>query len=289
VSYEANIAHGVQRAFDRANEMVLDAAAARYIIFSDQHKGQRDGADDFLASEPAYNAALRFYLEQGFTLFALGDVEELYENRAQPVLRAYSGTLRIEREFFRLGRYFRFWGNHDDHWSATGTVQRLLGPIFGTGIQVLEALRLKVIDEGKILGTLFLVHGHQGTFFGDRFRWMARPLVRYLWRPFQRLTRIRVTTPSTNYQFRLRHDGAMRAWAEAQPELVMIAGHTHHPVFDVSAPGYFNSGCCSFKDGTITGIEIVGGEIRLVRWPNAKGELKAEVVASAGLRKVFGR
>ena len=31
-------------------------------------------------------------------------------------------------------------------------------------------------------------------------------------------------------------------------------------------PCYFNSGCCSFKDGDITGIEIVDGRINLVKW-----------------------
>ena len=31
-------------------------------------------------------------------------------------------------------------------------------------------------------------------------------------------------------------------------------------------PSYFNSGCCCFVDGDITGIEIADGEIRLIKW-----------------------
>ena len=31
-------------------------------------------------------------------------------------------------------------------------------------------------------------------------------------------------------------------------------------------PCYFNTGCCSFSDGDITGIEIAHGEIRLIKW-----------------------
>ena len=31
-------------------------------------------------------------------------------------------------------------------------------------------------------------------------------------------------------------------------------------------PSYFNSGCCAYSDGSITGIELSGGELRLVRW-----------------------
>jgi hypothetical protein len=31
-------------------------------------------------------------------------------------------------------------------------------------------------------------------------------------------------------------------------------------------PSYFNSGCCCYNDGNITGIEIAGGKISLVKW-----------------------
>lgn len=31
-------------------------------------------------------------------------------------------------------------------------------------------------------------------------------------------------------------------------------------------PGYFNSGCCCFSDGDMTGIEIENGFIRLIKW-----------------------
>ena len=36
-------------------------------------------------------------------------------------------------------------------------------------------------------------------------------------------------------------------------------------------PSYFNSGCCCFDDGTITGIEIAEGFIRLVKWSTVNG------------------
>jgi len=36
-------------------------------------------------------------------------------------------------------------------------------------------------------------------------------------------------------------------------------------------PSYFNTGCCCFSDGDITGIEIAGGCIRLIKWSEIKG------------------
>ncbi len=39
-----------------------------------------------------------------------------------------------------------------------------------------------------------------------------------------------------------------------------------HSDFKGMSPCYFNTGCCCYSDGTITGIEISGGKIRLIKW-----------------------
>lgn len=42
-------------------------------------------------------------------------------------------------------------------------------------------------------------------------------------------------------------------------------------------PSYFNSGCCSFADGDITGLEIIDESIRLVKWDkNMKTVIQSE-------------
>src|SRR5215211_2783982 len=38
------------------------------------------------------------------------------------------------------------------------------------------------------------------------------------------------------------------------------------PPIPIDPPCFFNTGCCSFGDGDITGLELADGEIRLVRW-----------------------
>lgn len=38
-------------------------------------------------------------------------------------------------------------------------------------------------------------------------------------------------------------------------------------------PCYFNSGCCSFSDGDITGLELAESEIRLIKWSDEKRSL----------------
>ena len=41
---------------------------------------------------------------------------------------------------------------------------------------------------------------------------------------------------------------------------------------------YFNSGCCCFDDGDITGIEIADGCIRLIKWQYGKGKTNERLV-----------
>ncbi|HEU4562131.1 MAG TPA: hypothetical protein VFS20_30160 [Longimicrobium sp.] len=222
----------VERIKDQA-AVPFDAAKDRWVIFSDMHKGARNHADDFRRCEKAYNAALAWYLRMGYTLVVLGDVEELWEERPGPVIRTYERTLEIESRFHRAGRYLRFWGNHDDLWSHEGPVKRFLGPIFGEELQVREAAMVNVVEGGQPLGRLFLLHGHQGTSDADpeRIGWVARAFVRFVWRPIQRAFKVSLNTPAKDFLLRHKHSVAMYQWALSQPQLALIAGHTHQPVF----------------------------------------------------------
>ncbi len=51
-------------------------------------------------------------------------------------------------------------------------------------------------------------------------------------------------------------------------------------------PCYFNSGCCSFSDGDITGIEIEEGHIRLVKW-SLHSETNRIILEDGDLKKIF--
>ena len=81
-AYLKEISGGLDRAAEHADEQAFDPATERIVIFSDHHRGTGDAADDFRRCEHAYTAALGYYLEEGYRLFLLGDVEELWEERA---------------------------------------------------------------------------------------------------------------------------------------------------------------------------------------------------------------
>lgn len=322
------IIQALTRAYDHAHARSMRAADARIVIFSDQHKGRRDGADDFLRCEPAYCAALAWYLKQGYSLYVLGDAEELWENDPERVLGAGTGypeVLELEAQFQRHGRYERFFGNHDDLWSHGGPVAKHLHRFF-PGLTVHEALKLRLTRSDAVDGLLVFLHGHQGTRDSDRGRLVSRFFVRFVWRPIQRKSGYTGVTPARDYALRADHDRAMSAWAGSHPDKpVLITGHTHRPVFwdstpppaaapavdggdaddcadyeferaqmrnrpkayTLPTPCYFNTGCCCFGDGDVTGLELADNEIRLVRWPLDDGTPRRKMLAHRSLDDVL--
>ena len=346
-AYQRQIAAALDRALRRVGQPEpLDVGGARLVIFSDHHKGAGDKADDFRDSAPAYGVALAYYLEQGYSLYVLGDVEELWECRAETVLRTYPHIFRQEAQFQRLGRYQRFWGNHDDLWRHEGPVERILAPVLGGGLRVREGVRYRVSHGATELGELVLLHGHQGDDASDVYAAISKHFVRFVWRPIQRLTSWGRTTPAKDYALREQHDTAMYLWARSVKRRILVAGHTHRPVFESKTevgrlqeqfdalrfrlaadptseilraqvreaerkletakekqsqspegdpsdrrnkPCYFNVGCCSFRDGDITGIEIDSGHIRLVKWARGQTAGPPEVKEEARLDSTFAQ
>ena len=82
--YDARVGAGLTAAMWRARHLRwwpddvsrrFDADTDRLVVLSDMHRGKRDRADDFQPCEEAYLRALDTYLEEGYTLAMLGDVE----------------------------------------------------------------------------------------------------------------------------------------------------------------------------------------------------------------------
>ncbi len=225
-----SVAKYLEKSFiNSPKEEIKEYQKIKWIIFSDHHKGQMDGADDFKACKSAYHAALGYYLAAGYTLILLGDVEDLWECFPKKVFKKYQDTFELEKKFVNKNRYMRFWGNHDDIWRWKGKVKKQLGKFIGNN-DVYEGKRFKIDFNGKEI-ILFLVHGHQGTLDSDRFKWFSRIVVRLIVRNFQRITRIRSVRPVNNFDLRKSQEKAMYSWVEQKERVILIDGHTHHPVF----------------------------------------------------------
>ncbi|MGD8753967.1 MAG: metallophosphoesterase [Anaerolineales bacterium] len=329
----------IDRALDRTLQIVrrekrikLDENS-RMIIFSDHHKGAGDEADDFKPCKITYQKALDYYYENDFTLVLLGDIEELWENEIQEVMDTHQDIFISEKRFYP-DRYIRILGNHDDAWNDPDAVSTYLKPLY-RNIYLLPGLVIEY-DDGDLYGEVFLAHGHQGTLDSDLLAGIS-PRLLPIYRKLQNAFHIGHTTPATDDYLRGEHDTQMYRWASRQNKLILIAGHTHRPVwsslthldqlyiklyafrlrreeideeeykekyksllFDINkrsikdppvndtlktTPSYFNTGCCRFNDGDITGIEITDQTISLVKWD--RNTLERMEPVSMPLRDLF--
>ncbi len=277
-------------------------ATGKFIVFSDQHKGNGDSGDEFRKSEASYITALQHYQQQGFTFINLGDSEEFWKYKPETVLPQSLATFVAEAAFQENNRYIKVFGNHDMMWKNKIDAERLLKPYFAMPLPVYEAVVLKTNVGEKPLN-IFLTHGHQGDTMSDNNA-LSTWLVAHLWAPLQRYLKINVNAPSKDLDLRNKHNRLMYQWSSYRKNLLLVTGHTHQPVFASGkysshpgnefdknglgnlSPTYFNTGCCCFSDGDITGIEIDSGYIRLVKWYDEGNTTKRMVLEQASLDQI---
>jgi predicted phosphodiesterase len=328
--------------------------SGKFIIFSDQHKGRRNGADDFIQAEPNYLAALDFYNQQDYCFINLGDSEELWENNLWQLKRKNKATFVAERKFLEKEKYVKVFGNHDLFWDNDPFAWWQLRDIFKQKLKVYEGVVLKSLVKSQESGvnstsiglttndsgltthyselTIFLTHGHQGDAQSDG-NWFSKFFVAKIWAPLQALLRINPNTPAYDAEKKTLHNHIMYEWAAAQKNMLLVTGHTHQPVFvsltylerlykqfqlaekdknkeqlatlvdeikkrekefaAVSVdymnmkPSYFNTGCCCFSDGDITGIEIADGYIKLIKWTLVEGKSERRLLEETKLENLL--
>jgi len=265
----------------RVCSIIPDPSKDKFIIFSDQHKGNRDWGDDFANNEFNYLAALKYYKDKGFSFINLGDSEELWKYKPEQILPNNEKAFAAEASF-QPHNYYKTFGNHDLIWKNKIDVEHYLKNNFVMPLAVCEGIILRTTINEQPL-TVFCTHGHQGDKMSDNNAFSTW-IVAHVWTPLQRYLRINVNTPSKDFSLRNEHNQIMHQWSSRRKNMLLITGHTHQPVFAAGKysshpsnkieteaneklrPSYFNTGCCCFNDGDITGIEIEGGYIRLIKW-----------------------
>ena len=305
----------------------FDLQKDKYIIFSDQHKGARNGADDFRLAAPTYVAALNYYNSHLFSFINLGDCEELWENLLFNVKKHNSEQFAAEKAFVQRDAFIKIIGNHDLYWGNDPLAGLELEAVFGKKIKAYEGVILRTVINGRSI-RIFCTHGHQGDANSDG-NWFSKFFISKIWGPLQAYLQINPNEPSNNDYKKTLHNEIMYEWSSEQEDILLITGHTHQPVFESLThierlyrqmeiarlksdavtmekirletvafqkrfdtllldynkilPTYFNTGCCCFSDGDITGIEIEGGFIRLVKWDTKSGRPERTLLEEAPL------
>ena len=309
----------------------FDIHTGRFIIFSDHHKGCRNGADDFTLCETNYLAALDYYNLHGYHYIALGDCEELWENLWPQVKKAQKPSFAKEAEFIPKNAFIKIFGNHDLFWDNDPFAPMLLKEVYGYEVPIYEAVILQTIINNKTIN-IFCTHGHQGDEVSDG-NWFSKWFVSRVWAPLQSFLQINPNTPAYDAQLKTVHNQLMYEWSALQKDLFLITGHTHQPLFESLThlerlyrqllfarqmqdkemitvlekeiqtrkfeynyvsdnylklrPTYFNTGCCCFSDGDITGIEIEENCFRLIKWQSKDGVPNRIILEEAPLEELL--
>ncbi len=270
-----------------------DIQDAKFIIFSDQHKGDKSAADDFKNNEHNYFEALAYYYQNNFSFIDLGDSEELWKFSPEKILPLNKKTLVAEAAF-HPNKFYKTFGNHDLIWKNKADIFFHLRNYFSMPLHVYEGIVVKVKTSLGAL-TIFFTHGHQGDTMSDN-NGLSTWIIAHVWLPLQRYLEININTPSKDFSLRNEHNIMMSDWSSNQKNLILVTGHTHVPVFAsgryynhpsnhipgkeqaLLKPSYFNTGCCCFDDGDITGIEIADGFIRLIKWQKIENASERKIL-----------
>ncbi len=200
------------------------------IIFTDMHKGARNGSDDFAIAEDNYLAALDFYNNKEFYFINMGDSEELWENNIFSVMKHNQNTFDKEKLFDDRKAFVKLFGNHDLFWDNDPFSAVYLKKMYGREIKIHAGVVLRAdLPNGYI--DVFCTHGHQGDSQSDGNAF-SKWFVSYIWGPLQGFLEINTNTPACNDDKKTLHNQMMYEWSNAQDNLVLITGHTHQPVFN---------------------------------------------------------
>ena len=277
----------IDRAVQDARLLSL-ADHPRLVLFSDCHRGIGTGNVSFLNNKPLCEAALNYYDAQKFTCIELGDGDELWENRRIADIAEIHGDIFAKlADFAADGRLFLLWGNHDRVKSSPR-----FRPASGTTYSFLPPAAESLILEDPVGGRrLYLLHGHQVDPLNNQLWLAARWRVRYLWKPLELAGIKDPTSAAKNYKRRNAVGARLEHWARSR-RTYLTAGHTHRPTLTLSEGegwGYFNTGSCVHPN-TITCIELVYGQLRLIKWTLCADEnsyLKVCRSTIAGPKSIF--
>lgn len=262
----------ITKVFESAEQIPFDNSS-KIVLISDCHRGDGNWADDFSKNQNLYYAALTYYYNQKYMYIELGDGDELWENKSfYDIVHIHSDAFSLLKKFYNEERAYFIYGNHDMVKKNNNFVKNNLYeyyderqkknvPLFNN-IKLHEGLILRhKVTNDKIL----LIHGHQADYLNSTLWKISRFLVRYLWKPLESYGVNDPTSAAKNYEKKEAVGKKLTEWVIKEKH-VLIAGHTHRPIFpDTNEPPYFNDGSC-VHPRCITAIEINYGSICLVKW-----------------------
>lgn len=261
----------IRKILNTADKYYIDEES-KIIIFSDIHRGDGGWSDNFSANQNIYFAALDYYYKNNYNYIENGDADELWENKDMLVIKEmHSDVFWLMSKFYDENRLYLIYGNHDMDKKNKKYANKYFSELKDKSRGITYSLfpRIKM-NEGLVLqyknkGEMLIIHGHQVDFINNELWKLSKFLVRYLWRPLEVIGVNNPTRAAKNNDKKEKIDNILSNCC-IKEKCIIISGHTHRPMFPtVKNIPYFNGGSC-VHPRCITGIEIVGGSISLIKW-----------------------
>ena len=198
--------------YSRAVKQLPVGEGHKYVVYSDLHVVNKRYQDRFKRNETAAVESMNYYLQNGYSVILLGDIEEFHRTDSASILKEYKETFYKALQAFPPGKVHRVFGNHDIEWS-------LIDPIFPDS----EAFAVEVIKLGE---NIILTHGHQAEEFYEKDLHIVR-----LGATLARLKE-NIIGPENKYSYTQlpeAKDKIYADWAEKNQK-ILICGHTHNPI-----------------------------------------------------------
>ena len=191
------------------------SAKDKWVVFSDLHMGDGGAGDDFRINADLFSHTLeKHYGPENFGLILNGDVEELLRYRRQAIAHSWKRIYRLLDAFRQQKRLIKIFGNHDYELNLPNRRPRR--------IPVQETVKFDFHGQ-----TLFVLHGHQASWFLELFRFLVAMSLRFLARP------LRIRNYSVARSSRKKFAVERRVYEFARTRrLIALIGHTHRPLFE---------------------------------------------------------
>lgn len=192
----------------------------KYVVFSDLHLGNGGTADNFVHNKSSMVSALKYYLDNDFSIILLGDIEEFWQFDYNEIRKKYDKSIYELLKNFPDNKVHRVYGNHDKEWAG------LFDPIS-------DKADMPFGDpEGILLDDyIFLVHGHQGDILSEKKAWSSRFWVRNYRKIEHFIRMIGSGDPAaTKSQIPKEREKVYYEWAKTNKK-ILICGHTHRAIF----------------------------------------------------------
>ncbi|MGD9155671.1 MAG: metallophosphoesterase family protein [Bacillota bacterium] len=202
----------LHKIFDNTPTVKINAAD-KLVIFSDLHMGNGGSRDDFLPNADLFKYVLKhYYLAGNYQLILNGDIEELQRFAPADIAKRWREIFQLFESFRCNEAFFQITGNHD---------QNLIN-IKSRSRGLLSALKLEYDSN-----TIFIFHGHQASFFLERFQALCSFILRYIANP------LGIKNYSVSYDSQIRFQTEKRVYNfSRQMQIVSLIGHTHRPLFE---------------------------------------------------------